>query len=82
MAVEGATVGIRAVSISPGFIRTPGTAPFVEDPEIRRKLLTGVLLERPGESEEVAALAAFIASGEAAYITGSDIVIDGGLLAT
>jgi meso-butanediol dehydrogenase/(S,S)-butanediol dehydrogenase/diacetyl reductase len=82
LAVEGATVGIRAVSISPGFIRTPGTAPFVEDPEIRRKLLNGVLLERPGESEEVAALAAFIASGEAAYITGSDIVIDGGLLAT
>ncbi|MBT5890122.1 MAG: SDR family oxidoreductase [Chromatiales bacterium] len=82
LAVEGAPVGIRAMSISPGFIKTPGTAPFIENPEIRRKLLDGVLLDRPGESEEVAALAAFIASGEATYMTGSDVVIDGGLLAT
>ena len=82
LAVEGAPVGIRAVSISPGFIKTPGTAPFVENPVTRKALLAGVLLDRPGESEEVAALAAFIASGEATYITGTDIVIDGGLLAT
>lgn len=82
LAVEGAPAGIRAISISPGFVKTPGTAPFIENPEIRRKLLDGVLLDRPGESEEVAALAAFIASGEATYMTGSDVVIDGGLLAT
>tara|TARA_R110002110_G_C13470525_1_gene720975 strand:- start:92714 stop:93472 length:759 start_codon:yes stop_codon:yes gene_type:complete len=82
LAVEGAPVGIRAMSISPGFIKTPGTAAFVEDPDIRRKLLDGVLLDRPGEADEVAALAAFIASGEATYMTGSDVVIDGGLLAT
>jgi|TARA_E500000305_G_scaffold75550_1_gene61287 NAD(P)-dependent dehydrogenase (short-subunit alcohol dehydrogenase family) len=82
LAVEGAPVGIRAISISPGFIKTPGTAPFIENPEMRGKLLDGVLLDRPGESEEVAALAAFIASGEATYMTGSDVVIDGGLLAT
>ncbi|MBR9909336.1 MAG: SDR family oxidoreductase [Gammaproteobacteria bacterium] len=82
LAVEGAPVGIRAISISPGFIKTPGTAAFVENPETRAKLLKGVLLDRPGESEEVAALAAFVASGEATYITGTDLVIDGGLLAT
>lgn len=82
LAVEGAPVGIRAVSISPGFIKTPGTAPFIEDPKMREALLDGVLLNRPGEADEVVALALFIASGEAGYMTGSDLVIDGGLLAT
>lgn len=82
LAVEGASVGIRAVSISPGFVATPGTRPFLDNPEVRRTLLDGVLMDRPGEPEEVVALALFVASGEASFLTGSDIVIDGGLLAT
>src|SRR5690606_37014669 len=81
LAVEGAPVGIRAVSISPGFVKTPGTAAFVEDPVMRRALLDGVLQDRPGEPEEIVALAAYVASDEAAFMTGSDLVIDGGLLA-
>ncbi|CNL51387.1 short-chain dehydrogenase [Mycobacterium tuberculosis] len=44
-------------------------------------LLDGVLMDRPGEPEEVVALAVFVASDEASFITGSDFVIDGGLLA-
>lgn len=82
LAAEGASEGIRAVSISPGFIKTPGTAPFLDDPRARETLLSGILAQRPGEAEEVAALAAFVASNEATYINGSDLVIDGGLLAT
>lgn len=82
LAVEGAPVGIRAVSISPGFIRTPGTAPFLENEGMRRSLLNGVLLDRPGKADEVVAMALLVASAEGGYITGSDIVIDGGLLAT
>jgi len=81
LAVEGAPVGIRAVSISPGFVATPGTAPFLEDPATRAALLDGVLMDRPGEPEEVVALALFLASSEASFVTGSDFVIDGGLLA-
>ncbi|WP_110950362.1 SDR family NAD(P)-dependent oxidoreductase [Pseudomonas bohemica] len=81
LAVEGAPVGIRAVSISPGFIATPGTAAFMENPKVRAALLDGVLMDRPGEPEEVVAMALFVASAEASFITGSDIVIDGGLLA-
>ncbi|ADP95795.1 SDR family NAD(P)-dependent oxidoreductase [Marinobacter adhaerens] len=81
LAVEGAPVGIRAVSLSPGFVATPGTAEFMENPEIRAALLDGVLLDRPGQPEEVVAMALFLASSEASFITGSDIVIDGGLLA-
>ncbi|HEY0851332.1 MAG TPA: SDR family oxidoreductase, partial [Bradyrhizobium sp.] len=81
LAVEGAPVGIRAVSISPGFVKTPGTAAFVENPVTRRALLDGVLQDRPGEPEEVVSLALYVASDEAAFMTGSDLVIDGGLLA-
>ncbi|MFJ3483192.1 SDR family NAD(P)-dependent oxidoreductase [Pseudomonas sp. NPDC090202] len=81
LAVEGAAVGIRAVSISPGFIATPGTAAFMDNPQVRAALLDGVLMDRPGEPEEVVAMALFVASAEASFITGSDIVIDGGLLA-
>lgn len=81
LAVEGAPVGIRAVSLSPGFIATPGTAAFMENPVARAALLDGVLMDRPGEPEEVVSMAVFVASDEASFITGSDIVIDGGLLA-
>lgn len=81
LAVEGASVGIRAVSISPGFVATPGTRAFMENPAARKALLDGVLMDRPGEPEEVVAMALFVASDEASFMTGSDIVIDGGLLA-
>lgn len=81
LAVEGAPVGIRAISISPGFVATPGTRAFLDNPEMRRALLDGVLMDRPGEPEEVVAMALFVASDEASFMTGSDIVIDGGLLA-
>ncbi|MCQ4258668.1 SDR family NAD(P)-dependent oxidoreductase [Stutzerimonas stutzeri] len=81
LAVEGAPVGIRAVSLSPGFVATPGTRAFLENPEARAALLDGVLMDRPGEPEEVVAMALFVASSEASFITGSDFVIDGGLLA-
>lgn len=82
LAVEGAPVGIRAVSISPGFIKTPGTAAFLDDPATRAALLDGMLVDRPGEPEDVVSLALLVASDEGAYITGSDLVVDGGLLAT
>ena len=81
LAVEGAPVGIRAVSISPGFVATPGTRPFLDNPVARKALLDGVLMDRPGEPEEVVAMALFVASSAASFMTGSDIVIDGGLLA-
>jgi NAD(P)-dependent dehydrogenase (short-subunit alcohol dehydrogenase family) len=81
MAVEGVKQRIRAVSISPGVIATPGTLPFLSNPAARAMLLDGVPMERAGESDEVVATALFIASDEASYITGTDIVVDGGMLA-
>jgi meso-butanediol dehydrogenase/(S,S)-butanediol dehydrogenase/diacetyl reductase len=81
LAVEGAKHGIRAVSISPGFVATPGTEKFLADPKLRARLLDGVLMDRPGEPDEVVATALFVASSDASFITGTDIVVDGGLLA-
>lgn len=79
LAVEGAKLGIRAVSIRPGFIATPGTEPFMANPVARAAILDGVLMDRLGESDEVVSTALFLASAEASFIT--DVVVDGGLLA-
>ncbi len=81
MALEGAPLGIRANSISPGFIITPGTRAFAEDPAVRAQLTNNIPLGRPGEPEDVVGMAAFLASDEAAFITGADIIIDGGTTA-
>lgn len=81
MAVEGAPLKIRAVSISPGFVATPGTEAFLQDPKARAALLDGVPMDRPGECHEVVNTAVFLASDEASFITGTDLVVDGGLLA-
>jgi NAD(P)-dependent dehydrogenase (short-subunit alcohol dehydrogenase family) len=81
LAAEGAARGIRAVSISPGVIRTPGTAAFLDDPQMQARLLQGVPLNRAGEPADVIALALFLASEQAGFITGADYVVDGGMLA-
>jgi NAD(P)-dependent dehydrogenase (short-subunit alcohol dehydrogenase family) len=81
MALEGAPLGIRANSISPGFIITPGTRAFAENPAVRAQLTNSIPLGRPGEPEDVVGMAAFLASDEAAFITGTDIIIDGGTTA-
>jgi NAD(P)-dependent dehydrogenase (short-subunit alcohol dehydrogenase family) len=82
LVVAGAPHGIRAVSISPGMILTPATRSVVEDPDGRgATLLAGIPSGRFGEAAEVARLAAFLASDDAAYINGADIAIDGGVTA-
>ncbi|MCW2528147.1 MAG: dehydrogenase [Pseudonocardiales bacterium] len=81
VAVEGAPHGIRAVSISPGAISTPGTAFLFDNPETRDRLLEGNLIKRPGQPADVVDLALFLASDEASFITGTDYVVDGGKIA-
>jgi NAD(P)-dependent dehydrogenase (short-subunit alcohol dehydrogenase family) len=73
-----AEFGIRINAISPGIIRTPLAAPVVDDPVAAADFLGKVPLARFGEPEEVASLVLFLASEEASYITGENIVIDGG----
>jgi len=81
LAMEGAPFGIRVVSISPGLIETPGTAPLLADPRIREALLSRHLIKRPGQPEDIAGLAVFLAGPDAAFITGANIVVDGGRVA-
>src|SRR3954451_17269741 len=77
--------GIRCNSIHPGFVETrmlEDIAAGGRDPEaLREKLRTGVPLGRNAEPDEVAALVVYLASDEAAFVTGAEFVIDGGVTA-
>lgn len=82
LVVSGAPHGIRANTISPGMIRTPATAAFVDDPGGPiATVLAAIPAGRVGAPEDVARVAAFLASDGASYINGADIPVDGGILA-
>jgi NAD(P)-dependent dehydrogenase (short-subunit alcohol dehydrogenase family) len=72
--------GIRSVSVSPGVIQTPALKKAIPKEEIARLIRHG-LSPRAGEPEDIAHLVAFLISDEAAFITGVDIPVDGGLTA-
>jgi glucose 1-dehydrogenase len=80
LSVELGPLGITVNNIAPGAIATPINAKMMATPSELDPLLRNIPLGRLGKPEEVAALAAFLASDEAAYITGSTYVIDGGLM--
>ncbi len=80
IAVELAPHGITVNNIGPGAIYTPIDADIQAHPEIERQLLAEIPMARWGKPEEVAALAVFLASDAAGYITGSTYFIDGGML--
>jgi len=78
LAVEGAPHHIRVNSISPGVIESPGTAPMLADPAFRELMLAHNLIKRVGQPQDVAGVALFLAGEDAAYITGTNVVVDGG----
>lgn len=80
LAADGAPHGIRALAISPGPIETPGTMTTV--PEDARDFIAGrTLMKRWGKPEEIARLAVFLAGDGASFMTGGNVVVDGGMLA-
>lgn len=79
MAAEGGPHGVRVISISPGVIETPGSAHQLSQPGVREALLMNSLIARVGRAEEIAGVAAFLASDEASFITGTEVLVDGGL---
>jgi len=81
LAIEWAQHGIRVNSIAPGTVDTPSRAAFLADPRMREMMLNRVPLHRLATADEVAAAVCYLASPEAAYITGHTLVMDGGLTA-
>lgn len=80
IAVELAHANITVNNIGPGAVFTPIDADVEAKPEMEKALMGEIPLNRWGKPEEIAGLAVYLASDEAAYITGSTYFIDGGML--
>ena len=73
-----AQYNITVNSICPGMIQTKMTDPFTKDPKTLQQFLTNIPIKRIGKPEDIAYAALYLASEEASYVTGSELVVDGG----
>jgi glucose 1-dehydrogenase len=79
LALELAGKNVRINNIGPGMITTPMTTEALFDPQQSEEALQKIPMGRPGEAQEIANVALFLASDEASYVTGSSFFADGGL---
>ena len=79
LSIELAPLGITINSIAPGAIETPINKKLLNDPGKLKSLLENIPLKRLGKPEDVASVAAFLASSDADYVTGTTYFVDGGL---
>lgn len=80
LAIELAPLGITVNNIAPGAIETPINARLLSDPALRQPLVAQIPLRRLGQVHDVAGVAAYLASSDADYVTGTTSFVDGGLL--
>jgi len=80
LAVELGPLGITINNIAPGAIETPINAKLLNSPEMMKALLVNISLNRLGKPNDVAGVAAFLASSDSDYMTGSTVLVDGGLM--
>ena len=81
IAVEYGRQGIRANSLCPGPIATPMLEELMSDPARRQRRLVHIPMGRLGQAEELAKAALFLASDESSFMTGAQLVVDGGITA-
>jgi NAD(P)-dependent dehydrogenase (short-subunit alcohol dehydrogenase family) len=81
LAIDLAPRGIRVNAVAPGWVETRSTRALIDDPEQWSKHRSRIPLDRPASPPEIAAVHAFLASDDAAYVTGAVVVVDGGLTA-
>ena len=79
LAVEYAKEGIRCNVVNPGLIDTPMAAPLMSNPDMLQPILAQYAIRRPGTPAEVANMVLYLASDEAAWVTGATFPIDGGM---
>jgi glucose 1-dehydrogenase len=79
IARELAPYGIRVVQVAPGAILTPINRDWADDPEKRGEVESEIPWGRFGQPEEIAGAIAWLASGEAEYVTGTTLFVDGGM---
>lgn len=77
-AIELGELGIRVTAVSPGLTDTPLVAPMLALPGAREAFMERIPLRRAAQPEDIAAAALFLAGDDGAYITGTDLVVDGG----
>jgi len=81
LAMEGGKHRVRANSISPGPVVSNQTRSYLEDPAFWGVMGQKIMLGRPGQPDDIASCALFLASDESSWITGADIRVDGGMTA-
>lgn len=81
LAIEYARQGIRANMLCPGPIETPLMAELMADPQWAARRLVHIPIGRPGRAEEIGKAALFLASDDSSFMTGSALVVDGGITA-
>lgn len=82
LAVEWGPKNIRVNAVSPGFIRTDLSAPLLANEEFMKMRMQMTPLRRPGEVDEIAGVVAFLASPAGGFVTGHNLVADGGTVIT
>ncbi|NWC59602.1 SDR family NAD(P)-dependent oxidoreductase [Pseudomonas veronii] len=81
MAIDYGYANIRVNGLCPGLIETPMTQQIQLDPGIHKRFVEQHMLNRPGQPEEVASVALFLASDDASFVSGQMIAVDGGFSA-
>ena len=80
LAIQFAKDGIRSNVIHPGIVETPLQAPYLTD-ELRAEFKTGIPLGRIGQPRDIAYAALYLASDESGFMTGAEMIVDGGYMA-